>query len=134
MAKSLRSKTKRRFRTIRRNEIYAPIENKKLEEITKKIHEVSKQRLEEKEKELQKEKEIAQEKVEAVMQVDDGAGAETSETTEGGEGKTNNKYLFLSRRKARAARIKAKKKADKHKNLQKKRLRIKQAKMEQMQS
>ena len=65
------------------------------------------------------------------MQIDDGTGAET---TEGGETKTNNKYLFLSRRKARAARIKAKKKADKHKNLQKKRLRIKQAKMEQMQS
>ena len=58
MAKSLRSKTKRRFRTIRRNEIYDPIQNKKLEEITKKIHEASKKRLEEKEKEIQKEKEI----------------------------------------------------------------------------
>jgi len=66
------------------------------------------------------------------MQVDDGAPAETSENAEG-ETKTN-KYMFLSRRKARAARIKAKKKADKHKNLQKKRLRIKEAKMAQMQS
>jgi len=58
MAKSLRSKTKRRFRTIRRNEIYKPIENKKLETITKKMHEISKQRLEEKEKELELQKEI----------------------------------------------------------------------------
>jgi len=66
------------------------------------------------------------------MQVDDGASAETSEKIEG-ETKPN-KYMFLSRRKARAARIKAKKKADKHKNLQKKRLRIKEAKMAQMQS
>eukprot|EP00833_Pecoramyces_ruminatium_P018496 jgi/Orpsp1_1/1192528/evm.model.d7180000094007.1 len=58
MAKSLRSKTKRRFRTIRRNEIYQPIENKKLEDITKKIHEISKKRLEEQEKEKEKQKEI----------------------------------------------------------------------------
>jgi len=58
MAKSLRSKTKRRFRTIRRNEIYDPLQKKQLEDITKKMLEVSKQRLEEKEKELEKEREI----------------------------------------------------------------------------
>jgi len=65
------------------------------------------------------------------MQVDDGSGE--AATTAEGESKPN-KYLFLSRRKARAARIKAKKKADKHKNLQKKRLKIKEAKQAQMQA